>query len=111
MSEQLFEALKNLKSPPEANKEFRLYYDDRGEPLFYSMEQHDANFIVVDAETYAQGRYDIVIDDQQRIVPKARFRYKKLIPADVGTACHASDVMIVDQQGSQYWTIKHYETD
>lgn len=41
--------------------EYRLYYDDTGNVLFYTCEKPEGNFIVIDKQTYSEMRYDIKI--------------------------------------------------
>lgn len=79
-----------LKKP-----EFRLYYDDTGKVLFYSCEQPEGNYIVVDASTYAAGRPDVrVIDGKiSTVAPSAVV--SKLMPKDEGTSCAEEDISIV----------------
>ena len=45
---------------------FRLYYDkETGKPLFYTSEEHEGDYLIVDKQTYAEGRYDILIRNEQ----------------------------------------------
>lgn len=45
------------------NIEYRLYYDDKGNVLFYTCEKPEGKFIKVDSQTYSEMRYDIRIID------------------------------------------------
>jgi hypothetical protein len=51
------------ESPPIIKPEFRLYYDERGCVLFYTCEKPEGNYIVIDSNTYAQGRPDVRVVD------------------------------------------------
>ena len=53
-----------VHSPPE----YRLYYDDEGFPLFYSVEQLPGNYIVVDQATYLSGPKHIKVVDGKLVV-------------------------------------------
>ena len=81
--------------------EYRLYYNDLGEPLFYSMDNQPGNYIIVDKETYDTGRYDVRIVDGRLIHP-LQYTYQKLVPVAQGT-----DVAIITPD--QKWKLKRYE--
>lgn len=40
---------------------YRLYYNDNGSPLHYSMEDLPGKFIYVDQNVYQSGRYDVKV--------------------------------------------------
>lgn len=49
---------------PLVKPEFRLYYDDNGKVVCYTCEKLPGdNFIVVDAQTYAEARPDVRVVD------------------------------------------------
>jgi hypothetical protein len=81
--------------------EYRLYYNDLGEPLFYSTDNQPGNYIIIDKETYAVGRYDVRIVDGKLIKP-TEYVYQKLVPVITG-----NDVSIVTP--NQKWKLKRYE--
>jgi len=89
------------QTPKQVNVEYRLYYNDLGEPLFYSTEQEMGNYIIIDKETYTVGRYDVRIVDGKLIKP-AEYVYQKLVPVTMG-----NDVSIVTPD--QEWKLKHFE--
>lgn len=89
--------------------EYRLYYDDMGNILHYSCEKTEGNYLVIDVQTYAEGRHDIRIEDgvivQAHIIPTIQ----KLVQSTTGTRCYIGDVSIVvddDYDGeTNYWDI------
>jgi len=89
------------------DKEYRLYYNkDTGEPIEYSMEKLSGDYITVTKEQYAAGRHDVIVKDKA-IVPIEDIRYiRKLIPGSSGTACHESNVLLVDKESTTRWKIK-----
>lgn len=97
-------------SQPEQRLEFRLYYNpEDGTPLHYSMEDLPGTFIVIDAQTFNELRFDIIIRDGKVIrtsVPQSW----KLTPTETGDyACHADDITIVvgnDFENKKYWKAK-----
>jgi hypothetical protein len=91
---------------------YRLYYDDSGMPIVYSMEDLPGNYIEIDHAVYARQSYHVRIVDQQLVAVESRTATAKLIPdSSRGTACSPGDVSIVvaDQQPHIKWT-KKYES-
>ena len=90
---------------------WRLYYNDAGEPITYSMEHLPGTYIEIDPETYARSPWNVRVRDGQLIELKPSVR--KLVPADTGTPCHPDNVAIVvsDKEPHQRWSMKTYETN
>ena len=92
---------------------YRLYYDDSGMPIVYSMEDLPGNYIEIDHATYARQSYHVRIVDQQLVAVKDKTpAIAKLIPdAENGTACASGDVSIVVSTHAPHikWT-KKYES-
>lgn len=100
--------LEMVQVPAPPTLEFRLYHDEQGQPLFYSMEDLPGRYICIDADTFAQGRYDLrVVDGQIRRAQQSR--PGKIKPSLEGVACHATNAMIVDPTSSSYWKLQNYE--
>ena len=72
---------------------YRLYCDDQGYPLFYSMEVLPGNYIELDAETWHSANIAQVVDG--KIVRHQAPTVPKLIPTDTGTACDPNDITVV----------------
>ena len=90
------EFLAILQSPPEVKPiSYRLYHDEAGRPLFYSMEDLPGTYVEVDAEAYAISSHDVKVVDG-KVVPLPKKIYtRKLKPSDQGVACHPQDVCVV----------------
>jgi hypothetical protein len=89
---------------------YRLYYDDHGNPLFYSMEDLPGNYIDIDAETYAESPSRVrVINGQliKNVLPASA----KLIPSTQGTPCDPRDVCVVISESQTHvkWSLNTYE--
>lgn len=91
--------------------EYRLYYDNFGKVLYYSCEDIPGNYIVVDALTYAEGRYDIKVINEQIVQVNNTNTIFKLVLANEGTKCAVEDITIVADDTYigkiNYWNTKH----
>lgn len=92
---------------------YRLYYQDDGTPICYSMEDQPGNYIDVDPMTFAKASMNVrvvngKIKDLSRVTSTT-----KLVPSENGTACHVNDVTIVVDPTEPHtkWSNKNYESD
>jgi hypothetical protein len=100
-----------LHTVPESHPLFyRLYHDDQGHPLFYSMEDLPGTYIDVDAETYARSPMNVRVRDGQLFELKSAVR--RLVPGETGTPCHPNNVTIVvpTDEPHQRWSMKTNES-
>ena len=91
---------------------YRLYYNDNGEPLFYSMEDLPGNYIDIDQETFALCPSNVrVVNGQLKKVNTSTI--DKLVPSDHGICCDPRNICIVvtEEQPHQKWSIKKYVPD
>ena len=84
----------------------RLYHDDHGCPLFYTMEDLPGKYVEVTAEQYARASFAVRIVDGQMCVIEAHKTASKLQPGDLGTHCHPKDVTIVVADHTAYLSWK-----
>jgi len=85
---------------------YRLYHDDQGLPLFYSMEALPGTYIEVDQATYVHAPYEVRVKDGKLIVLEPRIQVSKLTrDSDHGVPCDNRDVcVVVDPDGPhQKW--------
>jgi hypothetical protein len=89
----------------------RLYYNDQGDPLFYSMEELPGNYIDIDQETFSRASSKVRVKNGQLISTEVHKTSKKLVPAEHGVACDARDIcVVVDREHPHIkWIIKTYE--
>jgi hypothetical protein len=84
------------EAPAIIKPEFRLYYDDKGNVLFYTCEKPEGNYIVIDATTYAIGRPDIRVIDGKISTVVASAVVSKLMPnKEDGITCAEEDISII----------------
>jgi hypothetical protein len=79
--------------PPVPEPSYRLYYDEHGYPLFYSMEDLPGNYIELDLETWKNPGHVRVVDG--KLIKIKTTITHKLKPSQSGTACHPQDVAVV----------------
>ena len=103
-----------LHAAPESSPVFyRLYYDDTGAPIIYSMENLPDNYIEVDQKTYVLAPFNVRVVDGKLTYIKSVVTVKKLQPNINGTACDPRDVCVVvaANQPHTKWTIVNNEID
>jgi hypothetical protein len=101
-----------LHDVPESRPIFyRLYHDDSGAPIIYSMEDMPGNYIEVDQETYVLAPFNVRVVNGKIIHIKPVVTVKKLQPGTTGTACDPNDVCIVVNQDQSHtkWTTVNNE--
>lgn len=93
-----------IQTPNTRKIEFRLYYDDLGNPTCYSADGQDlpGKYIVVDAMTYAACRLDLKVLDGKIV----RDVYKKTVTTyvkssdETGITCSVDDISILVDKSS-----------
>ena len=86
---------------------YRLYHDDYGFPLFYSMEDLPGKYIDIDQETYANPPTHARVIDK-KLVLTHRPTVVKLRPGEFGIPCHPSDISIVVSEHKPHikWSLR-----
>lgn len=96
------------KTPEQSTSVFyRLYYDEHGYPLSYSMEDLPGNYIEIDQETYALSSSKVRVVDG-KLKNNTTAATAKLKPGESGTACHPTNICIVvpPNQPHTKWSFK-----
>ena len=87
----------------------KLYYDEKGDPIVYTCDDLEGNYIEVDPETFmgAPRRVKVINGVLTHLPPKVYIT--KLQPSDSGTLCHSQDVAIIANNTGTYWKRQTYE--
>jgi hypothetical protein len=90
---------------------YRLYYNEQGIPLLYTMEDLTGNYIEVDRETYLRSPTNCRIVDNKLVILESQ-QFNKLKPSNVGVSCAVDNICIVvdaDKKNIK-WSLKNNET-
>lgn len=102
----------NFVYEPPPPPEFRLYYDDKGNVLFYSGEKPEGNYIVIDTQIFAEARMDVKVINGEIIHNSNITKIYKLKPTNEGTLTYVDDISLIiddnDLEGT-YWTFDEKE--
>ena len=84
---------------------YRLYYNEQGQPLCYTMEDLPGNYIEIDQEMFARSPSNIQVHDG-KIIEITWQTTAKLAPTDTGTPCAPIDVSVVvpESDNHQKWS-------
>lgn len=106
MTEQEFWDI--LAAMPQPKPVFwRLYYNDDGSPLCYSMEDLPGDYVEIDADTYARADPWVRVING-KICKINRATVQKLVRSDQGTQCHSNNVAIIDPLSHTMWSKQIY---
>lgn len=90
---------------------YRLYHDDQGRPLFYSMEHLPGNYIEITQEQYAKNATNVRVRDD-KLVPVTWITSEKIVPGETGVACDPRDVaVVVTSSPNTKWRKQTYESN
>jgi hypothetical protein len=89
---------------------YRLYHDQTGVPLFYTMEDLPGTYIEITQQQYANSQTNVRVRDG-KIIPVTWQITQKVTPSDTGTLCHVQDVSVVVDQNGTYWSKQTYESN
>lgn len=92
---------------------FKLYYDEKGYVRFYTCDNEEGNYIIVDKQTFAAARADIRVLNGKIVFPNTATVISRLTPDSEGICTAKEDMSIIasesDDIEKQYWKLKNYE--
>jgi len=108
--EDFWSVLHNMPEPKPVF--YRLYHDDQGRPLFYSMEDEPGTYIEIDQETFARSATNVRVRDG-RLIEITWAITTKLVPGNSGSPCHPDNVAVIvaEDQPHTRWSKQTYESN
>ena len=108
--EQFWSILHNMPEPLPVS--YRLYHDDQGRPLFYSMETVPGTYIEIDQATFARSASNVRVRDG-KLIEITWATTTKLVPGNSGSPCHPDNVAVIvaEDQPHTNWSKKTYESN
>ena len=103
--EEFFATLRDMPVPVPPT--YRLYHDDRGQVLFYTMEDLPGLWVAVDVVAYAQARHDVKVIDGRIVELPRQPLINKLRPSDRGICCDPRDICLVVNENQPHvrWSL------
>jgi hypothetical protein len=113
MSEENQEFITLWEAPKITPPTFKLYYDEKGYVRFYTCDNEEGNFIVIDKHTFAAARMDVRVLEGRIVFPSTATVISRLTQDNEGVLCASEDMSIIasesDEIDKQYWKLKTYE--
>ena len=108
--EQFWSILHNMPEPLPVS--YRLYHDDQGRPLFYSMETVPGTYIEIDQATFARSASNVRVRDG-KLIEITWATTTKLVPGNSGSPCHPDNVSVIVAEDHPHtkWSKKTYESN
>ena len=107
----LLKAFAEFKWPDPQPIFYRLYYNNNGTPICYSMEELPGNYIEIDLDTYRRSPGNVrVVNGKLKEFQLAGI-VAKLKPNRIGTTCHPADISIVVSKDQPHikWSLETNE--
>lgn len=113
-TDNLLEAMRSFQWMEPVPVSYRLYHDDQGHPMYYTMEDLPGSYIEVDQATYILGSHHVrVLDGKLKILPRKTSVTKLMPDAESGIACDPRDICVIvsEHQPNQRWRLSTDDQD
>lgn len=95
-TDNFWQVITTFRWPEPEPVQYRLYHDEQGQPLFYSMEALPGTYIEVDQATYVLASHSVQVQNGVLVVVRPQAQVSWLAPdTESGTACDPRDVCVV----------------
>lgn len=103
--EEFWTVLANMPLPKPVF--FRLYYNDLGYPITYSMEDLPGNYIDIDCELFVHSPSNVCVVNGKLTFIEPQRQFTKLVPGHEGTSCDPRNVAVVvtDNKPHTKWSL------
>jgi hypothetical protein len=105
-TQNFWSVLQHFEWPEPEPVIYRLYHDDQGRPLFYSMEKLPGTYIEVDQSIYQRACYHAVVKQGRLVILRPAVQVSRLVPdQESGVCCDPRDVCVIvrQDQSHQKW--------
>jgi hypothetical protein len=102
-----WDVMRSFQWPEPEPISYRLYHDEDGTPIIYTMEALPGAYIEVDQETYTRASHHVRVRDGKLIVLQPKTTVTKLTKdPHSGMPCDTRDVCVVvdEKQAHTKWT-------
>ena len=111
-TQNFWTVLQQFQWPEPVSVTYRLYHDDQGHPLFYSMEQLPGTYIEIDQATYVHACHQVRVKDGKLVKLMPKVQVSKLArDSDHGVPCDHRDVCVVINQNRPHQKWKKIAND
>jgi hypothetical protein len=113
-TQNFLNVMQSFKWPDPVPVTYRLYHDDQGLPLIYTMESLPGAYIEVDQATYIRASHHVRVLDGKLIILPQTARVVKLRPhAEHGVPCDSRDVCVIvgNNKPNQRWSMSTNDQD
>jgi len=113
-TKNFIEVMSNFQWPDPKPVSYRLYYNQDGLPICYTMEDLPGKYIEVDREIFVTTPHNVKVIDGRLKFVQPKITVTKLEPnVATGTCCHVNDVTVVVDHDHPHtkWNTNSYETN
>ena len=102
-TENFWKAFNEWKPEPPHPVFYRLYYDEQGRPITWTMEDLPGNYIDIDLALYQEQPRHVIVRDGKIVRVDPEYMLPRLRPSvKEGTPCHPADVTVVVNQNQPH---------